>query len=455
MSNAKEDAGRNLLTLVAGAYHHPEWLYDIPILPTEVFKAHPGGLALWLGITKCIRDKRPVTIEAVREGAGALGKYVNDGNYGFLSEYDPLRSDFLRVYNSVVESDRKAKLTRTLSEASERLAKGEGAGHVLSSILGPLARLGEASFKGSPQRIGDLARAHVQVLEDRMNGKRQGIMTGLVDLDSILMGLKGGDLVIVAGRPGMGKSVLGVHIAMEVAKKDAALVLSMEMQAAQVLDRLLANEAHQQGTNLSVDQVAAGKFSQGDFEKLTQGVNSLSNRKLWIDDTGGLSIHAIMAKARHLHAKENIKVLVVDYLQLATGTRDSRREEVGEISNSLKLLAKDLDIPVIALAQLNRSCEQRVDKRPILSDLRESGDLEQDADVVCMTYRDDYYNPDSTMKNIVEVIVRKNRQGRTGTAYCAFQGERSFIGNSTYKPGSVVPMRNGRGFDDGTRNIYG
>ncbi len=259
-----------------------------------------------------------------------------------------------------------------------------------------------------------------KIIENRYRNKGQisGVQTGFVDLDSLCCGLQPGDLIIVAGRPAMGKTSLGMTIAHNVALKEnlPVAVFSLEMSRAQLVQRILCSEA-------MVDQqkVRSGYLEESDWSNLLKAAGNLSQTDLYIDDSAGLTVRQLQAKAKNLKAEKGLGLIVIDYLQLLSGNaRESRQQEIAEISRSLKNLAKDLDVPVIALAQLSRAVEQRQDKKPIMSDLRESGSLEQDADVVMFIYREEYYNPETEKKGIAEIIVAKQRNGPTGVVELAF-----------------------------------
>ncbi|MDH4146546.1 MAG: replicative DNA helicase, partial [Acidimicrobiia bacterium] len=247
-----------------------------------------------------------------------------------------------------------------------------------------------------------------------------GTATGYTDLDELLSGLQPNALVVVGARPAMGKTsfALGMASNAAIALRKPVLFFSLEMSSLEITQRLLTSEARVDAT-----RVRNGRLNESDWEKITHTVGRLAEAPLWIDDNPNVSVMEIRSKARKLQSKVgHLGAVFVDYIQLMTGrsSAESRQVEVAEISRSLKILAREIETPVIALAQLNRSLEQRADKRPMLSDLRESGSLEQDADVVMFLYRDEVYNRDSQDQGIAEVIVAKHRSGPTGTVRLAF-----------------------------------
>ena len=240
-----------------------------------------------------------------------------------------------------------------------------------------------------------------------------GLSTGLRDLDSKINGLNKSDLLLIAARPGMGKTSIALNIALSVAKKSkkAVVIFSLEMSREQLASRLLSNESF-----VDSQLLLTGKLSEEEWGKLGLAAYALSQTDILVDDNPSITVTEMNAKCRRV---DNLGLIIIDYLQLMTSATgkvsDNRVTAVGEISRALKIMAKELNVPVICLSQLNRANESRADKRPMLSDLRESGSIEQDADEVLFLYRDDYYNPDSEEKNVAECIVAKNRHGETGT----------------------------------------
>ena len=251
-------------------------------------------------------------------------------------------------------------------------------------------------------------------LASKKKGNVTGIATGFVDLDYRTSGLQPSDLVLVAARPSMGKTAFVLNIAQYVAFHHnlATAIFSLEMSKEQLVNRLFALEAR-----VDAQLLRSGNLADSDWEKLIEGAGTIGKSKLIIDDTPGISISELRSKCRKYKLEHDLKLVIIDYLQLMSGSgrSDSRQQEISDISRSLKGLARELNVPVIALSQLSRQVEQRPDHRPMLSDLRESGAIEQDADVVMFIYRDDYYNKDTVDKNIAEIIIAKQRNGPIGT----------------------------------------
>ncbi len=263
----------------------------------------------------------------------------------------------------------------------------------------------------------------------KQSGNVTGIPTGFIDLDYRTAGLQPSDLVLIAARPSMGKTAFVLNIAQYVAFHEdmCTAVFSLEMSKEQLVNRLFSLEAR-----VDAQALRTGNLSDTDWEKLIEGAGIIGNSKLIIDDTPGITVSELRSKCRKYKLEHDVKLVIIDYLQLMSGSgrgNDSRQQEISEISRSLKALARELNVPVVALSQLSRAVEQRPDHRPMLSDLRESGAIEQDADVVMFIYRDDYYNKDTELKGISEIIIAKQRNGPIGTVNLAWLPEYTKFAN--------------------------
>jgi replicative DNA helicase len=251
-------------------------------------------------------------------------------------------------------------------------------------------------------------------------GEPLGIPTGFIDLDRLLGGLQRSDVIIVAARPGVGKTSLLLAMALTATRKfkQKAAIFSLEMSNEQLVQRLMSSE-----TGIDSQRLRSGDLQETDWPRFAEAAARLSDTMLFVDDTPGLSALQLRTKARRLHAEYGLDLIMVDYLQLMSGDfrAENRVQEISYISRAIKGLARELNVPVIAASQLSRAVEQRHDKKPILSDLRESGSIEQDADVVMFIYRDEMYNPDTEMKNIADIIIAKHRHGPTGTVQLFFR----------------------------------
>ena len=255
----------------------------------------------------------------------------------------------------------------------------------------------------------------------QLKGALDGVPTGFADLDSLLTGLHGGELIVVGARPSMGKTSFGLNVAMQAARHGFSVaIFSLEMPREQLVMRLLCSDAR-----VDLQAVRHGSLKDEDWLSLSQALGPLAASQIYIDDTSGLTPTMLRSRCRRLKMERQLDIIVVDYLQLMTtgGRAENRQNEVSEISRNLKGIAKELNVPLMALAQLSRAGAQRADKRPILSDLRESGAIEQDADVILFLHREDYYNPDTEEKNIAEVIVSKQRNGPLGTKKLVWLGQ--------------------------------
>ncbi len=276
----------------------------------------------------------------------------------------------------------------------------------------------------SPLRdIMNDALSEIEAISNR-GGEMIGVPTGFVDLDSLTNGLHPGQLIILAARPALGKSTLGLDICRNASIKHglSSVIFSLEMSRNEIVMRLLSAEAQ-----IPLHHMRSGTMSEGDWAKLASKMGTVSEAPLFIDDSPNMTLMEIRAKCRRLKQRHDLRLVVVDYLQLMTSGKrvESRQQEVSEFSRSLKLLAKELEVPVIAISQLNRGAEQRQDKRPMLADLRESGSLEQDADVVVLLHREDAYERESPRAGEADFIIAKHRNGPTGVVTVAFQGHYS------------------------------
>ena len=282
----------------------------------------------------------------------------------------------------------------------------------------------EGRYQTDLRPVRDVVLDTIKEIEQtyESDGSVTGVGTGFVDLDKLTHGLQRGDLIILAARPAMGKTSFALNVAQNAAvqHKSSVAVFSLEMPSTQLAMRLLAARAR-----CDVGKLRGGYLANDDWERLAAASEDLSHAKIFIDDTPGASVSSIRAKCRRLHRKQGLDLILIDYLQLMSGnpgTEKSREQEISGISRSLKHLAKELNVPVIALSQLNRGVESRTDKRPLMSDLRESGAIEQDADIIMFIYRDEVYNKnvDERFRGVAELIISKHRNGPTGTVNLKF-----------------------------------
>lgn len=353
------------------------------------------------------------------------GQLDNIGGLEYILDLSNLVgiTSFVSSYANIVK---EKAILRSLIKASDHIMQES---YEASKQTGEIVELAEKSIFEITQQnhrdgltlIGDHIQETIERLETMTSsdGGITGVTTGLIDLNEKLSGLQKSDLVLLAARPSMGKTALGINIGLSAAvEKNIVAVFSLEMSKIQLVQRILAQLA-----SVNLGEILSGGIK--DYDMIFKAIAIISEIPLYIDDTASISLTELRAKCRKLKAEVGLDLVVIDYLQLMTiqGAKESRQLEISEISRGLKALAKELNCPVLALAQLSRAPELRTNKRPILSDLRESGAIEQDADIVLMLYRDDYYEPESEEKNIAEVIIAKHRNGETGTVKLFFQKE--------------------------------
>ena len=379
-------------------------------------------------------SRKPVDVVTVSDSLQSVGELDRIGGFGFLAE---LASNVSGASNirRYAEMIRDKRMLRDLLAASGDIAQiatasnGMAAGDRIDAAQAKLLALSQSKAGVSePVLVSSLLSEALSELERRveLGGKVTGVSSGFTDLDRITNGFQRGDLVIVAGRPSMGKTALAVNVAERVAMDGGvSLIFSLEMPKNQVVERLITSV----GT-IDNERYRKGSLNEEEYERLSFAISRLDGAKIEIDDATALSVSQMAGRARRVKQRHGrLDLIVVDYLQLmgmGPGAKSqNRNEEISAITRGLKMLARDLELPVIALSQLSRKVEERTDKRPMMSDLRESGAIEQDADLILMTYRDEYYNPDSAFKGLAEVLIRKHRMGETGEIKMVFQGQYS------------------------------
>ncbi|TGV09694.1 replicative DNA helicase [Alcaligenaceae bacterium 429] len=388
---------------------------------------------IWQHITRLIGLGRPADVVTVYESLSTAGKAEEVGGLQYLNALahnTPSAANIRRYAEIVRERSMLRKLVTVADEISSAAfnPQGKEARQILDDAESRVFQIAQEGSRGSAGFL-EIQPLLTQVVEriDELyhregDSEITGIPTGFVDLDRMTSGLQPGDLVIVAGRPSMGKTSLSMNIGEHVAIEQGlpVAVFSMEMGAVQLAMRMVGSVGL-----LDQHRMRTGKLVAEDWPKLTHAVQKVQEAQIYIDETPGLSGMEVRARARRLARQcGKLGLIIIDYLQLMSGNSGSenRATEISEISRSLKGLAKELDCPLIALSQLNRSLEQRPNKRPVMSDLRESGAIEQDADLILFIYRDEVYNPDSPDKGTAELIIGKQRNGPIGTVRVAFQG---------------------------------
>ncbi|MCR6112659.1 replicative DNA helicase [Bacillus sp. A301a_S52] len=333
----------------------------------------------------------------------------------------------ISYYSQIVEE--KSLLRKLIRVATNIATEGYAADEDVEAILSDAEKaILEVAQKRSAGEFADIKDVLIEAFDkiemlQHTAGEVTGIPTGFTELDRITAGFQRNDLVIVAARPSVGKTAFALNISQNVATKtdENVAIFSLEMGADQLVMRMLCAEG-----NIDAQRLRTGRLEDEDWQRLTMAMGSLSKAGIYIDDTPGIKVKDIRAKCRKLKKERGLGMIMIDYLQLIQGdsrSGEGRQQEVSEISRELKGLARELELPVIALSQLSRGVESRQDKRPMMSDIRESGSIEQDADIVAFLYRDDYYDQESENKDIIEIIIAKQRNGPVGTVELAFVKE--------------------------------
>lgn len=369
-----------------------------------------------------------ITLTMMLKKRGELDEVGGGAYLATLVDYVPTAAN-IAYYSKIVK---ERAITRNLITAATDIvtdAYDEQAGleELLDKAQKTIFEISENQIRTPYFPVNAILKDTIKYIGDLYEKKEQvtGVPTGFIDLDQKTAGFQRGDLIIIAGRPSMGKTAFALNIAqyasIHAVPQQPVVIFSLEMSKEQLVTRLLCSEAR-----VDAGRLRTGHLQDGDWDKIMRGADKLFESKIFIDDTPAISVMEMRAKARRLKMEHGIGMVVVDYLQLmrGTGTPESRQQEISEISRSLKALAKELSVPVVALSQLNRGLESRTDKRPIMSDLRESGAIEQDADVIMFVYRDEVYNKDNPdVKGKAEIIIGKQRNGPIGTVELTFLGE--------------------------------
>ena len=414
--------------------------------------------AIFAAIAALCMACKPADVVTVFEQLQRLGKAQDVGGLVHLNALagSVPSSAAVRRYAEIV---RERSILRRLIATSDEIAtaafnpQGRSVSDVLSEAEAKMMAVGRTGGGDSFRTSASVMRGvldRIQELHDQGGGDVVGVATGFRDLDTRTAGLQPGDLVILAARPSMGKTALAMNIAEAVALKAAlpVAVFSMEMSAAQLMLRMAGSVGR-----INQSALRTGRLAGNDWERLTDAYEKLSKAEIVIDESPALTVAEVRSKGRRMarEAGGKLGLVVIDYLQLMSGpsgSDENRATQLGEISRGLKAMAKELDCPVIALSQLNRSVETRSDKRPLMSDLRESGAIEQDADVIAFIYRDDYYNKNSREPGVAEILIAKQRSGPTGTVRLSWSGVHTRFDNlaEDYSPASYAHTE--RGFSE-------
>ena len=393
----------------------------------------PDHCAIFEAMAELVGTGRPADVITVSEQLERRGRLESAGGLAYLGTLarDTPTAANVRTYAAIV---RERALLRRLLSAGRRIAssvfgnEGYSARELVEEaekLVFDIAEQGARSRDGAV-RVTTLLPPLLDKIDEwhREPHKLRGLATGFTDFDNKTGGLRPGDLIVVAGRPSMGKSTLAVNMAEYAACNPAihapVAIFTLEMPSEQVVTRMLSSIGH-----VPLNSIRSGSISDDDWVRLSAATSQLSEAKIFIDETPALTPTELRARARRLKREHGLGLVVVDYLQLmhVGGNTENRATEIGEISRGLKALAKELELPVIALSQLNRGVEQRTEKKPVMSDLRESGAIEQDADMILLIYRDEVYDKNTTKKGIAEIDLAKHRNGEIGTFLLTFQGQ--------------------------------
>ncbi len=408
------------------------WDQVADIVTAEDFY-RPDHRLIYEALAELIATGRPGDVVTVSEQLERRARLEDVGGLAYLGTLarDTPTAANARAYAGIV---RERALLRRLIEAGRAIASSVFSDEGLpardlvdraEALVFEIAEQGARSGSGA-MRVSALLPALIDKIDEWHSNpnKLRGLATGFSDFDSKTGGLRAGDLIVIAGRPSMGKTTLAVNMAEFAAvspdSKAAVAIFSMEMPSEQLVTRMLSSIGH-----VPLNSIRSGRISDDDWVRITAATSQLSEARIFIDESAGLTPTELRARARRLKREHGLDLVVVDYLQLmqVPGTQENRATEIAEISRGLKALAKELAVPVIALSQLNRSVEQRTEKKPVMSDLRESGAIEQDADMILLIYRDEVYDKNTTKKGIAEIDLAKHRNGETGTFLLTFQGQ--------------------------------
>ena len=392
-----------------------------------------GHKVIFRAISEMFKNDMPVDLVTLLETLRSTEKLEKAGGVTYVSE---LSSSLLTTINlsAYIKIVKEKSVLRKLIKASTSIIEDSynKQGEVEDVLEGAEKRIFDIAEKRTTSDFEPLnavlERGFLEI-ERLFNNKGEitGVGSGFIDLDAKTSGFQKGDMVLIAARPSMGKTTFALNIAEHAALREgkSVVVFSLEMSKEQLAYKLLCSEA-----NVDMLKLRTGALDDKDWENIARATGPLSKAKVYIDDTAGVTVMEMRSKCRRLKLEYGIDLIVIDYLQLMSGSSsESRQQEVSEISRSIKALAKEMECPVIALSQLSRAPEQRADHRPMLSDLRESGSIEQDADLVMFLYRDEYYNKETEDTNMAECIIAKQRNGPVGTVKLAWLGQYSKFGN--------------------------
>lgn len=411
---------------------------DLSLARDDFF--HPQYGQIFDVIMELVHQSRPVDFVTVCGRLGDSGKIESLGGQSAILGLIEDQASSANVYHyakTIKEKSTVRKIVKTAKKIMETGTSQSGiaVGDFLSEVESSFFKLTSEGKTTGLQRISTYFKMNLRDLENesRQAGQLSGLTTGFAELDKKLLGMQPGQFIVLAARPAMGKSALALNMAINSCKSQGfpVAIFSLEMLAQELSMRILSSEAKVDST-----RIKSKSFLDQDLRNIGQAIKTVGQLPILINDSGDVTLFDIRSQCRKLKAEYGLGLVIIDYLQLmkSHSNNPSREQQISEISRGLKVLAKELECPVMGLSQLNRAVESRPNKRPMVSDLRESGSIEQDADVVLLIYRDEVYNADTKHKGIAEIIVGKNRSGETGTAYLSFVGATTSFGNLAYAP---------------------
>ncbi len=412
--------------VLGSVFINPEAYYDVAqFLRADDFYIHRHRW-VWQAFTRLQEARKAIDLLTVAEELERMGKLDEVGGPAYLTALVSNVPTSLHAedYGRIVE---ETAIRRRMLEAANQIARlAYKEDIVIDEVMGSAEKavfgVSERRLTREVQPIQDVLREYYNRIDQlaRRDEETFGVPTGFIDLDRLLGGLQPSDLLIIAGRPGQGKTGFMLSVAKNAAQlyKKHVAIFSLEMSNEQLVQRMVSQE-----TGIDSQRLRMGKLQDDEWPLFNQAIEVLGSTHIFLDDTPAITPLQLRTKCRRLHAEFGLDLIVVDYLQLMTGggRNENRVQEVSYISRNLKVLARELNVPVLAAAQLSRAVEQRADKRPVLSDLRESGSLEQDADIVMFIYRPDYYDKETVRQNVAEIIIAKHRNGPVGSVELVFR----------------------------------
>ena len=415
---------------------------------------NPEHQLIFRHIVRLIERARTPDVLTVADSINATGKLDKVGGLEYLGHIvqNTPSTKNSKHYAKIVRNGRKERTYYGAIEDLQTVTEGMDISDKIAKAVDVLTELADDK-QNTVMRISDAAGKAIETLDARFcnGGDIHGLKTGFIDFDYKTGGLHAGDLIILAGRPSMGKTAFASNIAENAAQdNNPVLMFSLEMSDEQLATRTIASTGM-----IKLNTMRSAKLEDDDWNRITASLGKINEMPLFIDSNPMISATQMHARARRIKRQHGLSLIIIDYLQLMSEGGDNRNNELSIITRKLKLMAKDLNVPVICLSQLSRKVEERADKRPMMSDLRDSGAIEQDADLIVMMYREEYYNKETMNKGVAEANIVKQRMGEVGPVFLTFQGEYSKFSNFAGQYHKQEPKKQARGFDDGKSKSAG